>query len=171
MYWANNHVENLWFDLGVDSYYSHSQLAGNVFSRTTAMEGRRRGALVAPFEFDSVRRQRRLLEGRRLREIERTLGVEVDAAPPPEAAHLLRLCGESDLDFVVIRQAFPGLYAATDDAWFIYDCAALRQRPDAAAYVAAARPTDSPRADAGPCQPVLFVLSYAGDALRGFRRG
>jgi hypothetical protein len=47
---------------------------------------------------------------------------------PPCAEDLLTLCADPNVDYVVARQGFPRLYAATNGIWFIYDCRALRAR-------------------------------------------
>ena len=52
VYWPSSPLNYVWFDLEVDSYFSIHQLSGIVFSRGTAMEGRRRADLVAPFEIE-----------------------------------------------------------------------------------------------------------------------
>jgi hypothetical protein len=128
VYWPNYRLDCLWFDLKANSYFSWQQLGGIVFSRGTALEGRRRADLVAPFESDLVRRQRDCLPAWCARDMEQMFRADLHA-DPPSAQDLLKLCSDPDLDCVVARQEFPGLYAATNGTWFIYDCRALRSRP------------------------------------------
>ena len=125
VYWPIGHLDYLWFDLGVNSYFFWYQLSGNVFNRETAVEGRRRADLVKLFEMDRLR----MFPGspRDIRKIERMfkVGLQTD---PPRLEDLLRLCMDGRLDYLVARQAFPGWYAAANGMWFIYDCRAIRSR-------------------------------------------
>ncbi len=155
VYWAANRVDCLWFDLEANSYYSSTQLAGTVFSRATALEGRRRAVLAAPFEIDLARRQPKLLGDQELELLNKVCGANL-AAGPPSPEDLLRLCADEGLDFIVARQGFPDLYAAADHGWFIYDCRALRCRAKYARHAGAG-------ADAQPCTPRLGEAS--GDTL------
>lgn len=125
--WPVGRVDLLWFDLGVNSYFSSQQLAGNVFSRRTALVGRERANRVAPFEIASARPGQDLLPAWQRQQAERMFGTDLEAAPP-SAEDLLKLAADTDLDFVVVRQGFRGLYAASNGTWFIYDCRALRSR-------------------------------------------
>src|SRR5262249_34337733 len=84
-----------------------------------------RADLVAPFESDLVRRQRNLLPAWQVRETERMFQIDLHPDPPC-AEELLKLCADPELDYVVAPQEFPGLYAATNGTWFIYECRALR---------------------------------------------
>jgi hypothetical protein len=131
VYWPINRVEHLWFDLKVQSYFSISQLVGNVFSAATAREGRRRANLVAAFELDQPPYRKNFLPAWQWRRLKNLFGAEPGSKPPGQE-DLLRLCGEEDLDFVVIRQEFPGWYKATNGTWYVYDCQTLRSRPELA---------------------------------------
>jgi hypothetical protein len=129
VYWPTFRLDCLWFDLGVNSYFSWQQLAGTVFSRGTSLEARRRAGLVAPFEIDHLRREQALLPAWRVRDMQRLVQGDLESDPPC-ADDLLKLCADPHLDYVVARQEFPGLYAATNGTWFIYDCWALRSRAE-----------------------------------------
>ncbi len=125
VYWPTGRLDTLWFDLGVNAYFSDVQLSGNVFNRGTAIEGRRRADLVKPFELELARRFD--LSPREVRRKERIFGSPLQSAPPG-VDDLLRLCGDDHVDYVVARQAFPGWYAADNGRWFIYDCRSIRSR-------------------------------------------
>jgi hypothetical protein len=127
VYWPISRLDCLWFDLEVNSYFSWSQLSGVAFSRDTALEGRRRADLVASFELDLLQREQDALPAWRVRDMKRMFRAD-QHTDAPAASDLLKLCAEADLDYVVARQEFPGLYAATNGTWFIYDCRALRSR-------------------------------------------
>ncbi len=139
IYWPIGHPEYLWFDLGVNSYFSEDQLVGNAFSRNTAIEGRRRINLVKAFEIDLTRHDRPILSDRRTQEIERLLQDNLEAAPP-SLNDLLHLCADQSLDYVVARQEFPGWYSQRNQRWFIYDCQAIRS---SAEFRAAIEPSNS----------------------------
>lgn len=127
VYWPCGHVDLLWHDLGVNSYYAWYQLAGNVFRRETAIEGRRRGELVRPFEVQMGRR-RRLLESLAIPSCaERTFGAGLKG-DSPGLADVLRLCADEAVDYAVLRQGYSGWYSAHDGDWFIYDARAIRAR-------------------------------------------
>jgi hypothetical protein len=127
VYWPLWRLDYVWFDLQADSYFAAEQLVGNVFARATAMEGERRIELVSPFEIDTARRKQMLISARRQRELERLYGASFKK-PPPSLDDLLRLCADERLDYVVVRQAFPGWYCDHNDDWFIYDCREIRAR-------------------------------------------
>jgi hypothetical protein len=121
VYWpATQNPAPLWFDLKVACYFDWLQLAGNMFNRGNALEGRRRIRLLRPFETARLREFGgipRVLE----RQLEGSLNL-----PPPSKADLLRVCAEPGVDYVVLKQPFDHLYAATDGQWYLYDCRQLR---------------------------------------------
>src|SRR5262249_33733034 len=127
VYWPTGHVDLLWYDLRVNSYYAWYQLAGNVFQRETAVEGRRRAVLVRPFEADLGRRRRLLEPLTRVSLTERVYGGAL-TDDPPRLADVQRLCADEGLDYAVLRQGFAGWYAAHDGDWFVYDARAVRAR-------------------------------------------
>ncbi len=73
----------------MNSYYAWYQLAGNVFQRETAVEGRRRAERVRPFETELARRRRVLEPLTRPSLAERTFGLGLKD-DPPRLADLLR---------------------------------------------------------------------------------
>ncbi|MCC7086032.1 MAG: hypothetical protein IT427_13600 [Pirellulales bacterium] len=127
VYWPSGHYEDVWMDLNANSYFSLEQSVGNVFSRATAIEGRRRADLAQPFEIDLLRHRHLPFSQRRTENIEESLHATTDAQPP-SIDDLLHLCADQRLDFVVLRQAFPGWYAAHNANWFIYDGRTVRSR-------------------------------------------
>ena len=115
----------MWFDLGVNSYFFWQQLAGNVFNREKAVEGRRRADLVKLFEMDRLRILP--LSPQFIQKNERMFKIGLQTGPP-RLEDLLRLCMDDRLDYLVARKAFPGWNAADNGTWFIYDCRAIRSR-------------------------------------------
>jgi hypothetical protein len=127
VYWPSGNVDLLWYDLGVNSYYAWYQLAGNVFQRETAVEGRRRADLVRPFEVELGRRHRLLEPLTRPSLTERVYKTDLKD-DPPRLADMLQLCADEGLDYAVLRQGFAGWYAARNGGWFVYDARAIRDR-------------------------------------------
>jgi hypothetical protein len=125
IYWPLDRLDIIWFDLNANSYYGVGQQAGSVFSRAMALECTRRTTLVRPFELDRLGRDAVFLPANRVWEQERLFSGDRNSEPPTRD-DLLKLCADRELDFVVARQGFPGLYAATNGTWFIYDCRDLR---------------------------------------------
>jgi hypothetical protein len=87
------------------------------------MEGQRRALLVRSFEIANLRKHHRRDVFRR--HFSPFYQADFDA-PRPTRRELIALCREEPLDFVVLRQKFAGLVAATDGAVFIYDCRSIR---------------------------------------------
>jgi hypothetical protein len=135
VYWPNGQVRFLWFDLGVNSYFSWHQVAGTVFSADTAAEGTRRARLVSPFEMDYLRRAGELLSPALRRRFAYMSRHGRDESEPPGRDDVLALCRDERLDFVVLPDDYGGLAAAGNGHVFVYDCRALR------AHLAALPPT------------------------------
>ena len=125
IYWPVGWVNHLWFDLHVDSYYEPMQIAGNAFNRENAMEGRRRGQLVKRFELERVRAVRRIYSPLQLQQIERLYGAKL-SEPAPTWQDVEALCTDQKLDYLLLKQDFPGRHVATDGVWYLYDCRAIR---------------------------------------------
>jgi hypothetical protein len=124
VHWPNISTGELWFDVGANSYFSLHQIAGQLFHRETAIEAQRRSRLVAAFDLDYLSTEYGLTVRQPwLREI---YGVQGEL-PPATHDGLFRLCGEPNLDFVVVPVEFPGLASATDGKWYVYDCRRIRQ--------------------------------------------
>jgi hypothetical protein len=125
VYWPTGKIAYLWLDLRVRSYFHVHQIVGNLFSSGNAAEGRRRALLTRAFELDYVRRHQLLYSPRRFQEA-LVLYETDDDAPSPGREDLLRLCQEQQLDYAVLPQEYPGLYADNNGRFFIYDCRAIR---------------------------------------------
>lgn len=126
VYWPN-HLREVWIELGARCYYDYVQLAGAVFSRETALEGKRRTELVRLYEIEIMRRNpdHSIRKSVNLKWLE---CPEDLSAPPPNADDLLQLAADETLDFIILEDEFPGLYAATNGSVWIYDCRELRRR-------------------------------------------
>ena len=122
VYWPTDPTY-VWFDLPAASFYSWSQTAGVVYHRGTAIQGQRRALLVRSFEIANLRKHYRRDVFRRHFSSFYQAGFD---QPPPTRQDLIALCRAEPLDFVVLRQKFGGLAAATNGAVFIYDCRSIR---------------------------------------------
>jgi hypothetical protein len=122
IYWPTS-VNDIWFGTGNNSFYSTMQMTGCAFNRGTAVEGYRRAALALPFEFEKLRVFGPTNEW---------LIALADLFPAkshvqfPQEEDLLRLCGDTDLDFIVLKHRIKDLYCASDGYYYIYDCEQLR---------------------------------------------
>jgi hypothetical protein len=124
VYWTVEPVL-IWHELGTNSYFHQVQTAGVVFSPETAAEGLRRSKLVKPFE---IAQMRRVNPNPLMWEVAlRTLDARLDD-PPPTADDLLKLASDEAVDWIVLYDEFPGLYAATDGRVYVYDCSTLRRK-------------------------------------------
>ena len=122
--WGN--VAYLWFDLGVNSYFDLSQVAGVIFSRHTALEVVRRGDLVRPFEVDRYRRLQRFAAPALRVTMNHLFHPEPDT-PAPTRADLVRLCRDEErLAMAILRQRFVDLSSTSNGRISIYECAHVR---------------------------------------------
>jgi hypothetical protein len=135
VYWPVD-VRDVWFEADANSYFNVVQLSGCGFNRGTALEGQRRALLVRRFELAQARRYPPPEPGWLAARKHFYRGDESEKAPT--AHDLLWLCGEEQLDFVVLEDALDGLPYVTDGHWYIYDCRQLRQRESTRDSVAAA---------------------------------
>lgn len=111
----------IWREVNVQSYFHFDQAVGVMFDRRTAMEVRRRAALVAPFELDRVRPQTRSRLPRIVVLMTDRLFSQ-DSGRPSSANDLRRLCAEAEVDVVALGQeALPGP-GRPPDAVTIHDC-------------------------------------------------
>jgi hypothetical protein len=140
VYWSGGSIDRLWLELGVLCYYERLQIQGVLFSRQTAIEGQRRALVVRQFELARLQEEKALLSDRWRELLEGLYQQSLDAACPTEA-DLRRLCREPGIDYVIVKECFPGLYAASNGKLFIYDCKQV---------VAAAFRPDGERAEAAP---------------------
>lgn len=137
VYWPGRPAKNIWFGLGTDSYYEWpNQTAGVMFSRGLAAESMRRTAVVQRFEVDRMRRKvrepgqgywntppfRPWMERLYLASM---APPEEGGAPAPTADDLRELCRTEAVDVVILPEGYPGLYAASNGRWFIYDAKAV----------------------------------------------
>lgn len=140
-------VDRVWIDLHAQSYFDGLQLAGVMFQRRTALEGRRRARLVRAFEFERLRRDEFLMTESGKRACRLLFEGDFDE-PAPDEADLARLCREPGLDYLVLTSPIAGLPAATNGHVHVYDCravrAALRLPEPETAPALAARRTDAP---------------------------
>jgi hypothetical protein len=118
VYWQND-VSASWFLLQRANYASNTQMAGMVFNRGTAVEGRRRLARLERLGVaDSVRLRSRVETSR-----------VVEQLPPPSRAGLAHACADPALDFVVLRHKLGGEVALVSSAGhlvYLHACARLR---------------------------------------------
>lgn len=139
----------VWHRAGANAYFHPFQASGVIYSEATAKEAARRADRTARFTIDELRRDSpprspddppappgpptadEVLYGGRLTDRE------------PTARDLYDLAADPVLDFIIIRRAFPGLYAATDGTWYIYDARALRAA--APRFAAPGIPAPGPR--------------------------
>ncbi len=116
-YWENDATKS-WFALGRSNYASRLQTAGIVFSRQTAIEGKRRMDRLAALGmedsvFDSPGNASRL--------------------PMPSFKGLVHVCHDPVLDFVILTQDFGAgvierhFEEAAGKYFYLYDCAYLRR--------------------------------------------
>ena len=127
VFWAGGDSAQVWFRLQAKSYFSPAQLAGTMFLRSAALEGRRRATLVAPFDLPAIVKHpllRSQWSGEMLEAV-----YQMPAASPPTARRedLQRLCQNTDIDVLVCDQAIDNWYAGRAGRLFIYDLRALRK--------------------------------------------
>lgn len=125
IYAAYNRPDLLWIDVRANSYFDIIQSAGVIFNRDTAKEVQRRAELVGKFEMQLQRSRALFLNDSEKIGFEKLYKINFDS-PPPTQDDLVRLCAEPSLDYIVIPQEFPELYAATNGRVFVYECATIR---------------------------------------------
>lgn len=122
-------VAQYWVEWKTRSYYDHCQLAGFVFNRETAAEGKRRVQLVAPFEAAALRKDIWHVTPESTKEhIEAWFERFIEDAAPPTEADLLRLAADPAIDYIVLFDGHVDrLACAKKGNVSIYDCKTLRQ--------------------------------------------
>jgi hypothetical protein len=125
IYCPLNRADLLWIDVKATSYFSILQTAGVMFHRHTAEEIERRTALVGNFEMAQQRREAIFMDDGKKLGMENLFKLDFNC-PAPTQEDLSRLCQEPGLDYVVIPQEFPGLFAATNGRIFVYECYRVR---------------------------------------------
>lgn len=118
-----------WVEWRTRSFYDCFQLAGFVFNRDTAIEGKRRVAAVAPFEAASLmKRGWDSFPDICKNEIENWLNVSVEDCEAPGPEDLYRLAREESIDYIVLfKSHIDHLAVARHGDVSIYDCRALRE--------------------------------------------
>jgi len=124
IFWPTR-VDDIWFRSGNHSYFQFAQMSGCAFNRGTAIEGSRRFSLVLPFEFETLNLFQ-IGKGRKAAPVEGHKPEGLVRSPGKE--DLLRLCHESNLDFIVLKRAIEQLYFASDGYYYLYDCEQLRKQ-------------------------------------------
>ncbi|WP_028102002.1 hypothetical protein [Pseudoduganella violaceinigra] len=121
VYWEND-VRASWFLLQRSSYVSAPQLAGAAFNRGTAMEGGRRLARLRELGVEDA-----------VRELDETTAkLRMAELPQPSQAGLAHVCGDPQLDFVVLARDLGAASVARihdrafQRSYYLYDCARLR---------------------------------------------
>lgn len=125
IYWPVGRLDLPWFEVGANVYFDWHQVAGNLFSRGTALEGDRRIARVRRFEIEQHRGREIILSAFARRSVRTLFRADRDPSPP-DWNDLRRLSDDPLVDYAVLRQRFEGAVAATNGTWFIYDCRAIR---------------------------------------------
>src|SRR5271157_5859248 len=123
IFWPTR-VDNIWFRTRNHSYFHFAQMCGCAFNRGTAVEGSRRFSLVLPFEFETLNRLQ-IGKGRKTAPVAGRKPEGLVRSPGKE--DLLRLCRESNLDFIVLKRAINHLYSSWDGYYYLYDCEQLRK--------------------------------------------
>jgi hypothetical protein len=126
IYWPSGWVNHLWFDLHANSYYETMQIAGNAFSRENAMEGNRRIRLVKRFELERIREISGIYSPLQLVQLEDLFEAKLSETGPTWQ-DVVALCADKQLDYLVLRQDFPGRHVASDGVWHLYDCRSIRE--------------------------------------------
>jgi hypothetical protein len=128
IYWPNARIERVWVEVRASAFFDYLQLSGLIFTRDTAREGFRRGAVVGLFEMERLHRLDPNLangwdEGPR-----KLYQVPVDDSRPT-AADVRRLAQEPGLDYIVLDFPVDLPALATNGSVTIYPCAPLRVAP------------------------------------------
>jgi hypothetical protein len=143
-------VDYVWVDLHTKSYFDWAQVVGVLFNRHTAAEGRRRAALVSRFEMERFREDAQFIPDKFKEALQRLFQEDLDA-PAPTVDDIARLCNEPGLDYLILKQEFPGLVATGNGRVFIYECRQVRAalgRPGASPALADASRLGRPLAPA-----------------------
>ncbi len=114
----------VWFTLGRPSYLSVDQSSGVVFSRATALEIRRRSDVLLPImepDWKILSQITQEAHGKKLENLTR----------PLTRASLAQICGDSQLGFVVAKEAvgfesIRHINAGAWKDWNLYDCRRVR---------------------------------------------
>jgi len=125
IYCALGRIDYVWVDLRAKSYFDRAQIVGCLFNRETAEEGRRRAVVVRAFEIDRFQEGLQFLPVARRRSIETLYQADLETTAPTRA-DLEKLCLNEDLDYVVLKQEYPGLATKSFGRLHLYDCRQVR---------------------------------------------
>jgi hypothetical protein len=122
---AHNSAAFAWFTLERPGYLSLDQSAGVVFSRTTALEVKRRSQVLLPVldpDWQVLSRNQHEVSGK---------NVMKASSRPLTQASLVSVCGDPVLDFVVAKESlgFDALRHTHSGTWkdfYLYDCRRVR---------------------------------------------
>lgn len=136
-------LDYIWLDLHAKSYFDWWQAGNFMFRREMAMEGQRRACLVAAFEVERYRKYKHELTKGDKEVIGQFFNIDFDSTILDRAA-LAKLCQEPGLDYIVIEQAFDGLYGSQHGRLYLYRCRQVRSalglpEPNATKAIAATR--------------------------------
>ncbi len=137
VYWSTYHIDAIWLGLRAHSYFNTYQLAGAAFHRETALEGKRRALVVAPFELHRFHAQRDFMLDVYTDTVQGLFADAMDGVKPG-LRDLERLCREDGVDFAILPMEIPGRYAASNGRVYIYDCRRVRAALQGSAAWAAA---------------------------------
>ncbi len=127
VYWSRGASGNIWHDLHARSYLCVEQLAGTMFLRDSALEGRRRAQLVAPFDVSAFRIADIPGPSWETRVIEQVYGQSTTDPAPPTREDLVRLLNEP-IDLIVLRHNIDDLYDCSNGRAYLYDTRKLKAK-------------------------------------------
>jgi hypothetical protein len=126
---AFGEITLVWFDFGAKSYFNLIQTAGVVFSRETAVEGRRRAGVVRPFELARYRRVERVMARSDALIYRKFLDITPQTTLVATEADLTRLCSTQEgVDMAVLRENFERFGPVNNGDVYIYECPDVRAR-------------------------------------------
>lgn len=155
LYCSLGRIDYLWIDLRTNSYFDWAQIVGCMFNRGNAEEGQRRALLVRAFEVERFREGLVFLPEFKRRALGRFFQADLETLSPTQA-DLERLCLEEDIDFVILKQEFPGLVTRSFGPVHLYDCREIRltlSGPTGSVLAANRDVRPSPRATPASFQP------------------
>lgn len=124
-------LERVWVTWHARSYFDPCQCAGFIFNRGSAVEGRRRALLAAPFELARCRQRRQLFSAQMAADCEAMHQMPLDG-PPPTRAELLRLAADEEIDYLALWHVDPATFSelavASGPGVLLFDARQLRAR-------------------------------------------
>lgn len=127
VYSSLGRIDYVWVDLRAQSYFDWAQIVGCLFNRGNAEEGQRRALVVRPFEVDRIQESLKFLQESRRHSLERLFQTDFETLGlSPTRADLERLCTEESIDYLILKQEFPGLVTQSFGRIHLYDCRQVR---------------------------------------------